>query len=356
MEVEAQGPAAGWKWDDAPAASDTAAPEKPKGHDFTILGVKIHVPAEGGARADSNVLGWGTEGAGVAPEDVLMAGQAVRGIAKATATGGALSGVKNAIMQADPIVKYQFVYHGLRAAGVPESFAIPAAMMASGYKRGAKAAPPPDAGPVSLPGYPRTGTTPAPAAVEPAPHLDTSVMARPGTLTSQQIGERIAAMNGKPKLAAQEPVYAPRPTPSEVPPMPTPAPVAVPTPAAPAVSPARIANDLGLAARRAGVQLTAADDAAVLSAIAKGADPSQAIAERIAVRAAEQAAAAARAQPSAEPPMTAEEMAARLTGKWGTPTDAEVATAVKNRNNTGQWSAPKRDMKAKAQAAREKTK
>lgn len=70
------------------------------------------------------------------------------------------------------------------------------------------------------------------------------------------------------------------------------------------ISPARIANDLGIAARRAGVKITAADDADVLMRISKGADPTQAIADVIA------------AKPPTDP-------AAAFAAKFGLPSDAE---------------------------------
>lgn len=70
------------------------------------------------------------------------------------------------------------------------------------------------------------------------------------------------------------------------------------------ISPARIANDLGIASRRAGVKLTAADDADVLMRISKGANPTQAIADVIA------------AKSPADP-------AAAFAANFGLPSDAE---------------------------------
>lgn len=72
-------------------------------------------------RLDSNVATVGN--IGVAPEDVLMAGQGVRKIAGATAAGGAMAGVKQAIATAAPQVKYEIARTGLRAIGVPAGVA-----------------------------------------------------------------------------------------------------------------------------------------------------------------------------------------------------------------------------------------
>ena len=153
------------------AAPQPSAPAA--GHDFKILGVNIHVPGEEKPRLDSNIVGWGEDGAGVAPEDALAVGSGIRAVARSVASGGALSGVKSAIAQASPVVKYEIAHHALRAAGIPDAAAMPLAMMVSGYKRGA-----------------------APDVAPEGPHLDRSVPVRPSDLTPQQLKERIMAGSG----------------------------------------------------------------------------------------------------------------------------------------------------------------
>lgn len=102
-------------------------------------------------RKDSNILSVG--GVGVAPEDVLGAGQVARGIVGAVkaAPSGAklLAGAGRAAMEASPVVKYELTKHGLKAVGTPDVVAIPLAMAVSGYSGkgkagtgGAKAEPP----------------------------------------------------------------------------------------------------------------------------------------------------------------------------------------------------------------------
>lgn len=137
MEVEQQptGVPDGWS-----VVPPTAPPARTQGHDFKVLGINIHVPGEEKPRPDSNILGWGDQGAGIAPEDALAAGSVVRSVAGA-ASGGMLAGVKAAVAQAAPVVKYEIIKTAFEKAGLPSSIAIPAAMAASGYRRGVKAAP-----------------------------------------------------------------------------------------------------------------------------------------------------------------------------------------------------------------------
>lgn len=148
MEVEQQptGVPDGWEVVSAPAA-----PAAPKGHDFKILGVNIHVPAEEQPRADSNIIGTAS-GRGIAPEDALMAGQAGRAIVGATKAGGAIAGAAETLSQAAPLVKYEATKTLLRAMHVPEPFAVVLAQVASGYKRGGKGAAEPVASDVPPPG------------------------------------------------------------------------------------------------------------------------------------------------------------------------------------------------------------
>lgn len=174
MEVaeQSQGVPDGWQVVNAP----TAAP-KSGGHDFKVMGINIHVPAEEKPRPDSNMIGWGENGAGVAPEDALAVGQIGRRVAGAVAGGGGVvAGVKEALVNATPIAKYEIAHHMLKAAGLPDAAAIPLAMVVSGYKKGTKAEPTPAASPAD------------------SPHLDLSQPARPGAMTPAQMAERSAAV------------------------------------------------------------------------------------------------------------------------------------------------------------------
>ncbi len=158
--------------------------------------------------------------------------------------------------------------------------------------------PPVPEGPVSSPGYPRSGSTPAPppAPVEPPAHLDLSQRVPAGGLTQQQIAERLAATKAQGMTAPKvEPVMAPRPSPSSVPvPAGPPEPsIEAAKPAAPSKSPQQILNEEAIAKRRAAYQESLKADAKpVLEDLEAG-------------------------------KMTAEQAAAELAKRWGTPSDAE---------------------------------
>src|SRR5262245_30837511 len=155
---------AGWCATDAPTAEP---PAEPKGTDYNFLGfIPIHVPPEAPPRRDSVVVGWGNEGAGISPEELLGAGYAGRAITGATKAGGALAGVKETLAQASPIIKYEAARSILRAAKVPDFIATPLGMLISGYKRGGATAA--ETAAVSTPGYPRLTKTPAPPARPPS--------------------------------------------------------------------------------------------------------------------------------------------------------------------------------------------
>lgn len=321
--TDQEGPADGWTWDAAPTA-----PEPSKGHNFKVLGVNVHVPGEEKPRLDSNIATVG--GVGIAPEDALMGGMVARSIAKATSTGGVIAGIKEVVKNAEPVVKFEVSRRALRSVGVPDGVAEVIAFGISGYRRGAKT--PPSSAPYS-------------------PHLDLSTRVPAGSLTQQQIGERLASARTQGMAAPDvEPQMSPRPSPSSVPAMPPkpapavePPPVEAPTPAAAApfngprlvASPQKLANDLGIAAKRAGVAVTAADDVAVLQAVRSGADPATAIADVIAAK--------APTDPAAE-----------LARRFGLPSDAE-RTFPPNKSGLP-TKPPKADAKAKIDAARARTK
>ncbi len=181
-------------------------PATSKGHDFKILGVNIHVPAEEKPRLDSNILGWGSSGAGIAPEDALMAGQAVRHIASAASGGGVVAGAKAALMNATPMVKYEATKFLLEKFGVPSSMATVAAAAFAGYKRGS-----------AVPEVPaRAPTAPVEAApVAPAPYEQAIAEAK------QAVAARATAAPVASPIVAEPPAAAPAP----------PAPAAASTPA-----------------------------------------------------------------------------------------------------------------------------
>jgi len=133
------------------------------------------------------------------------------GIARAGMTGGAMAAAKVAAADASPLIKYEIAAAAMEHVGVPSAVARPIAMVLAGYKKGAKAEAD-VAGHVSAPGYPREVATPAPAAAAAAPHLDLSRPMPAGTLTSEQIGERIAAAQAQgytpPPVATKPPLGA----------------------------------------------------------------------------------------------------------------------------------------------------
>ena len=167
---------------DPNAGTAMPPPQAQTGHDFKILGVNIHVPGEDRPRADSNIVGWGTEGAGISPEDALVGGQIVRGVAKAAPGLAAKTGAL--LTQASPIIKYEATKTLLRSVGVPGPIAELAAMAASGMRRN---------------GEPTAPGEGLPAPRDPnAPHLDRSVPVRPSDLTPQQMAERLVYGHGTP--------------------------------------------------------------------------------------------------------------------------------------------------------------
>jgi GNAT superfamily N-acetyltransferase len=156
-------------------------------------------------------------------------------------------------------------------------------------------------GPVSTAGYPRAGTTPAPPTGEPPAHLDLSQRVPAGGLTKEQIGERLAAaqkqgMNAPAYESPQNPatpVREPLPPRAAAPVPEGPPEPSMAKPAAPSKSPQQILNEEAIAKRRAAYQESLKADAKpVLEDVEAG-------------------------------KMTAEQAAAELAKRWGTPSDAE---------------------------------
>jgi hypothetical protein len=143
--------------------------------------------------------------------------RSISSVAEAGLGGRVVEGVKGAVQQAVPQMKYEAVKSGLEFLHVPSYVAIPIAMRVSGYKWRAKAAPEPAAAPA-----------------EPAP--------------TSPVGSA-AGGTAPPSGLPPEPV-------PEAPAAPAPAPTAHPTRTPGQMSPTAIQSDLGLAARRAKVTLT----------------------------------------------------------------------------------------------------
>jgi hypothetical protein len=130
-------------------------------------------------RADSAIASGIPIIGSISPGEVVGGfgmGRAIGGaMGEATTTGGrVLAGAKEAITQASPIVKYEATKHLLTSAGLPESVAIPLAMVASGYQPGKKGTEPlpetPAApGSASAPTAPEVAPSPAPTPASAGP-------------------------------------------------------------------------------------------------------------------------------------------------------------------------------------------
>jgi len=200
----------------------------PPGRDFTVLGVKLHVAGDR-PRLDSNMVGIGDqrigEPSGIAPEDALMFGQALKRIGAAGV--GVLPKILAATKEATPIVKYEAFKFGLKTAHVPEPLAIPLAMWLSGYQKG--------------------GAAPA-AATEAASVTEAKARFEAARAANDAAKTKIATMGTPP--AATSPVES---VPGGTPPPggPPPAPSAA---ARPAKSPSQMLNEEAIARARAAYQ------------------------------------------------------------------------------------------------------
>lgn len=266
-------------------------------------------------RGDNSVLGLPPELAVVSGMGV---GRAVLGEGLSMA-GRAVAGAKAVAAQAAPALKYEATKTVLESAGLPSAVAIPIAMGVAGYSRGGK--------PTAKPRGPRAPKA-APVATEP--------------------------------VAAPEPVAA-APAPQAPPAVPSAPETVAARPSGSEWSPQRIRNEVGMAARRSGAQLsdeqmTVADrmvgegvsPADAVRAVAAGAPPVAAP-----VAAADPAAAAARfrltaaeakvygrlrqAGKSHQEAQASIEMQRELAAQLGTPSGEAVRTSVAERNATGRW-------------------
>lgn len=248
---------------------------------------------------------------GMPPEVAVLSGLSIgraMGAAGLTAAGRVVAGLKNAAGQAAPVLKYEAVKAGLQSVGISPTLSTAAAMAIAGYKgKGGAAA---EAEQISAPGYPRTSIAPDPPPVAAAPADLSRVPA--GSLTQEQIGERLAATNAgavpeaaaataKPpvggSLADQRAAFEARVAARQAPEAQVPA-------LAPNASPApsvavgggfpnqKALNELAIAARRAKTVLSPAELPALVKAVEAGQTPQSALADLMQARMAADPAAA----------------------------------------------------------------
>jgi len=319
----------------------------------------------------TGVPGIGT----LTPEELLAGGAIVRGIGRvalspeiATTAGRVLAAARAAGGVGWGVAKYEGTKLVLEKVGVPSDIA---GMLAFGV--------------FGRPG-PATATAETGELARPpadAPHLDRSVPVPASVLTAEERAQRIAYGTGtpppkpvKPPIAARtpapEPVAPPEaapaaPAPPDVSPGPSaaPGPPGAPAPATPAGfgwSPQRIQNELGLAARRMKVSLTAPQYQEAADLVRQGQTPTAAVAQ--VNRGSGASPVAPGAGPTTPPPgpkpkvpaaVMAEYARLRRLGKshaeavdilefqqalirrMGTPSTEAVREAVAERNASGRW-------------------
>jgi hypothetical protein len=223
----------------------------PPSRTMSVLGVPVKIVGDQ-PRPDSNIVGT-DEGQGIAPEDMLMGTQIVRGLARAVSgAGGTLAktgaGLKAVMSQAAPAIKYELAKTTLEKMGVPSPLAATAAMAFSAWSPNGPSAPNvpepvPAAGPKPMP--------PVPAGI-----------GRPNTLSSKDLTKVLTienaaqAGNVKPDLAA---------TLQAAPAAEAAAPVA-----SGKIAP-KIFNELAIWAKRAGLTLEPEEEAAAAQLVHGGA-------------------------------------------------------------------------------------
>lgn len=156
------------------------------------------------------------------------------------------------------------------------------------------------------------------------------------------------AVKGVPTAAPAEAPVAAAPPPSGESPAPTPQPSVSPTPASPvAMSPQRIQNELGLAARRAGLKLSEPDYQRAAELVTQGQSPTDAVkavaAPDPAVKPKLSGAEFQAAQMLVQKGMAPDDAVRTVIGqrafaaRFGLPSSETVRTRVANRNDTGRW-------------------
>lgn len=303
---------------------------------------------------------------GVPPELAVVSGLGLgRAIAGGTGLAGkAVAGAKEMVSQAEPILKYEASKAALMHIGLPAPVAIPIAMAISGYRgsgKGAAKATAVEAAPVAA----EASSVAAPAAIRP----NTA-----GTVSSAISPEEYAATFGHEMPANLRPgqptAVAPvAPAASVAPPASAPAvqgpPSALAAPqsdlappsgsARVVMSPQRIQNELGLAARRAKVTLTEPQYQQATDLVAQGKTPMEAV-TTIGGGAAPPVTAPATpaklklnkselneyvrlTRGGMTPAEAAQSIAQQrqLLEKLGTPSTEDVIRKVVDRNTTGRW-------------------
>jgi hypothetical protein len=214
-------------------------------------------------RPDNSILG-------VPPELALVPGIGVgRAVAGATgATGKLAAGAGAAVMQAAPAIKYEAVKTALESAGMPPALATTIALATSGYSPTARSLPRPRRAPTAKP--PVEATPAASPAAPAAPAASAPVAATPPVPPAA-------------RTPAQTPPAAPSPTQA------SPVPAhdtagrtlhtrwADRTPGQQSVQSVR--NDVGIAAKRAKVELSKAGHQVAEQLVRNGKTPVEAVAE-----------------------------------------------------------------------------
>jgi hypothetical protein len=271
---------------------------------------------------------------GIAPETLLLGLQGGRFVLDAmrnlpSGAQRALAGVQASLRFATPLVKFEASRMVLRRFGVPDLLAEPIAFGIAGYRRG---------GP--------TAAEPAPAPPEPAPTgpAGTGTAWRPGWMPPTPVTEPAPAAAAAGPVASAPAAPAPPTAPATPQFAPTPPP---PSGSGFGWSPQQIRNEVGQAARRAKLTLSADDLAQADALVQAGQTPETAVRT---------------VAPPPKPPklkVTAAEMGeytrlrklgkshAEATGivqaqrdfaaRFGTPSSEAVRQAVEKRNVTGEW-------------------
>lgn len=179
-------------------------------------------------RPDNSLLG-------VPPELAVVSGVGLGRaiVGGAGPAGKAIAGAKNAAAQATPVIKYEVTKAALEHVGVPSAIAVPVAMAVSGYRRGA------------------TGAT----SVAKTAEAEASVAGR------VESGASAPGVPASPAAPVVEPLSPSRPSGS------TPSPM----------SPQRLRNEVGLAARRQNLKLTDQQYAVAEDMVRQGASPMESV-------------------------------------------------------------------------------
>jgi hypothetical protein len=355
-------PSAGLLSSDPRAGTVTPPPPAPGyWEDRGIAGKMWHPPGVAPGldptshRADTSVISNLPVIGDITPE-MLVGGmklpEAVVGAVRGTvgAASRAAAAVSALGPYAAPYVKYKVAHGVLTAMGVPGWAAEIVAFGASGYRgRGGAAAAEADAA--------AGGAPPADPA---APHLDRSVPVPPSALTPQQLRERIFYGQNTPPPPVEKPPLgartaatappidvAPPASPPDVPAPPAAAAAPAPAPTSPAAStwsPQRIRNEVGLAARRGKLTLSASQLDQADALVQAGQSPASAVRmvappPKLKITAAEMGLYTNLRQRGLTQAQAMETVAAQrqLAQSLGTPTNEAIRQAVEERNRTGRW-------------------